>query len=82
MLLHVQSREERVMGEIVAFQRIGCPTVMKLVIRMTRGKKRIADEIRGAFGSFDRIVIDVDGEEHAYDADEVIRLLERFEVDR
>jgi len=68
------------MSEIVAFQRIGSPTVMKLVIRMTRGEKRIADEIRGTFGSFDRIVIDVDGEEHTYDADEVIRLLERFEV--
>ena len=68
------------MSEIVAFQRIGSPTVMKLVIRMTRGEKRIADEIRGAFGSFDRIVIDVDGEEHEYDADALIALLEELEV--
>ena len=50
-----------------------------LRIRMTRGERRIADELRKQFGSFRRVVIDVDGEKHEFGADSLIRLLEGYE---
>lgn len=51
-----------------------------LYIRMTRGERRIADELHKAFGGFKRVIIDVDGERHEYDADALIALLEGVEV--
>lgn len=50
-----------------------------LHICMTRGKKRIADELNKQFGRFERVVIDVDGEQHEFSADSLIRLLESYE---
>ena len=55
------------------------PAPDTLVIRMTRGERRIADELRKSFGRFERVVIDVDGEQHEYDADALIALLESYE---
>ena len=49
-----------------------------LCIHMTRDMK-IADAIENAFGKFERVVIDVDGEEHEFGADGLIRLLEDYE---
>ena len=53
-----------------------------LFIRMTRGKKRIANHMRNCFGSFRRVVIDVDGEQHEFDADSFIGLLESYEEEK
>lgn len=50
-----------------------------LHIRMTRGERRIADELRKSFGGFRRVIIDVDGEQHEFSDDSVIRLLEGYE---
>lgn len=50
-----------------------------LHIYMTRGEKRIAKALRSQFGGFKRVVIDVDGEEHEFSADSLIRLLEGYE---
>lgn len=53
--------------------------VNALYIHMTRGKKRIADELSKQFGRFERVIIDVDGERHEFSADSLIRLLESYE---
>lgn len=50
-----------------------------LYIRMTRGERRIADELREQLGGFERVTIDVDGEQHGFSADSFIRLLEDYE---
>lgn len=50
-----------------------------LHIRMTRGERRIADELHEAFGGFKRVVIDVDGEQHEFSSDSLIRMLEGYE---
>lgn len=55
------------------------PEPYTLFIRMTRGERRIAEELRKHFGGFERVVIDVDGERHGFDADSFIRLLEGYE---
>lgn len=50
-----------------------------LYIFMTRGERRVRESVSKAFGSIKRVVIDVDGEKHEYDADALIALLERLE---
>ena len=51
-----------------------------LIICMTRGERKIRNEANRYFGNIRRVVIDVDGERHEYDADALIALLEGFEV--
>ena len=66
-------------GEVLTFNPYAIPEPDTLFIRMTRGERRIADELRKAFGGFRRVVIDVDGEKHEFSADSLIRLLEGYE---
>lgn len=51
-----------------------------LFIHMTRGERRVRESVNKTFGSIRRVVIDVDGERHEYDADALIELLEELEV--
>ena len=51
-----------------------------LYIFMTRGDRRVRESVNKAFGNIRRVVIDVDGEKHEYDADALIALLEELEV--
>lgn len=51
-----------------------------LCIFMTRGEHRVRESVNKAFGSIERVVVDVDGEKHEYDADSLIALLEGLEV--
>ena len=51
-----------------------------LCIFMTRGERRVRESVSKAFGRIKRVVIDVDGEKHEYDADSLIALLEELEV--
>ena len=51
-----------------------------LFILMTRGERRVRESVNKAFGNNSRVVIDVDGEKHEYDADALIALLEELEV--
>ena len=51
-----------------------------LYIFMTRGERRVRESVSKAFGNIRRVVIDVDGERHEYDADALIALLEGLEV--
>ena len=51
-----------------------------LCIYMTRGERRVRESVSMAFGNIRRVVIDVDGEKHEYDADALIALLEGLEV--
>ena len=51
-----------------------------LIINLTR--ETVRDEFHRYFGTPDRIIIDVDGERHEYDADTIISLLERYEIGR
>ena len=53
-----------------------------LCIFMTRGERRVRESASKAFGNIKRVVIDVDGEKHEYDADALIALLEELEVTR
>lgn len=66
-------------GEVPTFNPDAIPEPDTLHIRMTRGERRIADELRKAFGGFKRVVIDVDGEQYEFKADSLIRLLEWYE---
>lgn len=66
------------MGDLVArtmgdFGNLSAPT---LFIHLTRDS--IRDEIARNFGAFERVVIDVDGERHEYDADMIISALENY----
>lgn len=56
-------------------------TERTLSIYMTRGKHEVRDAIYRAYGRFRHVIIDVDGEQHRYDADALISLLESLEVD-
>ena len=56
-------------------------TERTLYLYMTRGKHEVRDAIYKTYGRFNNVVIDVDGEEHRYDADTLISLLESLEVD-
>lgn len=51
-----------------------------LFILMTRGDHRVRESVSKTFGNIRRVVIDVDGEKHEYDADSLIALLEELEV--
>ena len=66
-------------GEVLTFNPDAIPEPDTLHIRMTRGERCIADELRKAFGGFKRVVIDVDGEQYEFKADSLIRLLEGYE---
>lgn len=68
--------------EVLTFNPEAIPEPDTLHIRMTRGERRIADELRKSFGGFRRVVIDVDGERHEFSADSLIRLLEGYEGSR
>lgn len=56
------------------------PEPSTLCIFMTRGERNVRKNIVSAFGAVKRVVIDVDGEKHEYDADALIALLEGLEV--
>lgn len=56
------------------------PEPNTLCIRMTRGERRERESVSKAFGNIKRVVIDVDGEKHEYDADALIALLEELEA--
>ena len=73
---------ETVTGYVLESHLNKLPEPDTLSIFMTRGERRIADDLRKAFGGFKRVVIDVDGEKHEYDADALIALLEGLEVKR
>lgn len=66
-------------GDVLTFNPDAIPMPDTLHIRMTRGERRIADELRKQFGGFERVIIDVDGEQHEFGADSLIRLLEGYE---
>lgn len=66
-------------ADVLSFNPDAIPEPDTLVIYMTRGEHRIADELRKQFGGFKRVVIDVDGERHEFPADSFIRLLESYE---
>lgn len=70
---------DSITGEVLTFNPDAMPAPTMLHIRMTRGERHIADELRKAFGGFERVVIDVDGEHHEFGADSLIRLLEGYE---
>ena len=54
------------------------PRANIIVIYMRRGESA-EKKLESAFGKVDRVVIDVEGEQHEYDADTLIRLLEELE---
>ena len=66
-------------ADVLTFNTDAIPAPNTLHIRMTRGERRIADELRKEFGGFKRVIIDVDGERHEFSADSFIRLLESYE---
>lgn len=66
-------------ADVLEFNPDAIPESDTLFILMTRGERRIADELRKQFGGFERVIIDVDGERHEFDADSLIRLLEGYE---
>ena len=63
-------------ADVLEFKPDAIPEPDTLFIRMRRGEKRVADELRRHFGGFKRVIIDVDGERHEFSADSLIRLLE------
>lgn len=66
-------------ADVISFDQDAIPKPDTLFIRMTRGERRIADELHKTFGDFERVIIDVDGERHEFSADSLIRLLEDYE---
>lgn len=66
-------------SEVLTYNPDAIPQPEELHIRMTRGERHIADELRKAFSEFKRVIIDVDGEQHEFSADSFIRLLEGYE---
>lgn len=68
-----------VTGEVLTFNPDAIPEPDTLAIRMTRGERRIANELRKGFGGFRRVIIDVDGERHEFSADSLIQMLEDYE---
>ena len=66
-------------ANVIEFHPDAIPMPDTLLICMTRGERHIADELRKGFGGFERVIIDVDGERHEFDADSLIRLLESYE---
>ena len=66
-------------ADVLEFNPDAIPKPDTLRIRMTRGERRIADELRKEFGGFKRVVIDVDGEQHEFSADSLVQMLEDYE---
>ena len=66
-------------ADVLTFNPDAIPAPDTLVIRMTRGERRIADELRKQFGGFERVIIDVDGERHEFSADSLVQMLEDYE---
>lgn len=66
-------------ADVLSYRPEYIPAPDTLHIHMTREEKRIAKALRSQFGGFKRVVIDVDGEEHEFSADSLIRLLEGYE---
>ena len=66
-------------ADVLSFNPDAIPEPDTLYIHMTRGERRVADELRKSFGGFERVVIDVDGEQHEFPADILIGLLEGYE---
>ena len=66
-------------ADVLSFNPDAIPEHDTLYIHMTRGERRVADELRKSFGGFERVVIDVDGEQHEFPADILIGLLEGYE---
>lgn len=66
-------------ANVLEFHPDAIPTPDTLRISMTRGERRIADDLRKSFGGFKRVIIDVDGDQHEFRADSLIRLLEGYE---
>lgn len=66
-------------ADVLSFNTDAIAAPDTLFIRMTRGESRIAEELHKAFGGFERVIIDVDGEQHEFGADSLIRLLEGYE---
>jgi hypothetical protein len=66
-------------GKVLTFNPDAIPEPDTLHIRMTRGERRIADELRKSFGGFERVIIDVDGEQHEFSADSLVQMLEYYE---
>lgn len=80
-------------ADLIAFKETGRGRVIEshlgklpepdtLCVYMTRGEHRVRESICKTFGSIRYVVIDVDGEQHKYDADALIGLLEGFEVEQ
>lgn len=67
-------------ADVLSFNPDAIPEPDTLYIHMTRGERHIADELRKEFGGFERVIIDVDGERHEYDAALLIALLEELEA--
>jgi len=67
-------------GRVLESHLDALPEPDTLFIYMTRGERRVRESVNKAFGSIKRVVIDVDGEKHEYDADALIALLEGLEV--
>ena len=68
-----------ILGDVLTFNPDAIPEPDTLLIRMTRGERRIADELHKAFGGFKRVVINVDGDKYEFSADSFIWLLEDYE---
>ena len=66
-------------ADVLNFNPDAIPAFDTLFIRMTRGERKITDELHKQFGGFERVAIDVDGEKHEFNADSLIRLLESYE---
>jgi len=69
-----------VQGRVLESNLDKLPEPDTLCIFMTRGERRVRESASKAFGNIKRVVIDVDGEKHEYDADALIALLEELEV--
>jgi len=66
--------------DLKSFEPSLIPPPTTLVIYMTKGERRIRDEFDKRLCGVKRIVINVDGECHEYDADSLIRMLEKYEA--
>ena len=66
-------------ADVLSFNPDAIPEPDTLYIHMTRGERRVADELRKSFGGFERVVIDVDGERHEFSADSLVQMLEDYE---
>ena len=65
--------------DALEFNTDAIPSPDTLYIHMTRDKREISNEIRKQFGGFERVIIDVDGEQHEFGADSFIQMLEDYE---